>query len=234
MSSNADKCKVMHIGHNNAEYVYKLNDVEITATEAEKYHGVWTSNDLKSGLHCSNAAKKANQVLGLIKRTIAQKSKDIILPLYKSLIRPHLDYCVPVWRPHLKKDITLLENVQRRATKLIAGLEKLDYMERLKRLRLTTLETRFLRADMLETFKIFKGFDRLDPKEFFCINTRVSRSHNFKLFKNHSALDIRKYSFSQRVVNEWNRLPSHIVNIESINAFKNGLDLYFKNVRGFR
>ena len=75
MPFNADKCEVMHIGNNNAEYVYKLNDVEITATEAEKDLGVWTSNDLKSGLHCSNAAKKANQVLGLIKRQLRRKAK---------------------------------------------------------------------------------------------------------------------------------------------------------------
>ena len=87
---------------------------------------------------------------------------------------------------------------------------------------------------MLETFKIFKGIDKLDPSTFFCMNDRVSRDHNQKLFKKHSALDVRKFSFSHRVINEWNKLPSYIVSADSINAFKNGLDHYFRNVRGFR
>ena len=156
-----------------------------------------------------------------------------MLPLYKSLVRPHLDYCIPVWRPHLKKDIALLENVQKRATKLMEGFKNLSYPERLRQLHLTTLETRFLRADLIEVFKIFKGFDRVDPNAFFTLNDRVSRGHDLKLYKNQATLDIRKYSFSQRVVNEWNRLPSCVVDSNSVNSFKGGLDRYLKDIRGF-
>ena len=120
------------------------------------------------------------------------------------------------------------------ATKLVAGLEKLDYFERLRQLRLTTLETRFLRADLIETFKIFKGFVNVDPSTFFTLSDRVSRGHSLKLYKYQASLDIRKYSFSHRVVNEWNDLPSSIIESSSVNSFKGGLDLYLKDVRGLR
>ena len=94
MPFNTDKCKVIHTGHGNKEH---LNDVGIVGSDVEKDLGVWMSKDLKSSTQCSNVAKKANQMLGMIKRTIMQKVKEVILPLYKALVRPHLDYCVPVW-----------------------------------------------------------------------------------------------------------------------------------------
>ena len=102
---------------------------------------------------CCKAANEAISKLGMIK----SKSKDIMLPLYKSMVRPHSDYCIQAWKPYLRKDVDKLEKVQRRATQMIEGLEGLGYLERLSILYLTTLETRFLRADLIEVYKIFKG-----------------------------------------------------------------------------
>ena len=93
----------------------------------------------------------------MIKSGFKNRSKDIMLPLYKSMVRPHLDYCIQAWKPHLRKDVDKLEKVQRRATKMIEGIEGLGYLERLSILYLTTLETRFLRADLIEVYRIFKG-----------------------------------------------------------------------------
>jgi len=101
--------------------------------------------------------KKANKILGMIKRNFVARSKDIILPLFKSLIRPHLEDCCQVWCPHHKKDIKFIEGVQRRATKLVHGLENLTYDDRLKELGLTRLDKRRLRSDLIETFKIING-----------------------------------------------------------------------------
>ena len=115
----------------------------------------------------AEAAKKGNRILGMISRTFSCKSKVIVKQLYKSLVRPHLDSCVQVWRPHLKKDIEVLEKVQRRATRMVDGYRGMEYEERLKRIGLITLEMRRERADLLEVFKILKGMEGLDKDQFF-------------------------------------------------------------------
>jgi ribonuclease P/MRP protein subunit RPP40 len=97
----------------------------------------------------------------MINRSFCYLSKDVLLKLYKSLVRPHLEYYVQAWRPYLKKDIELIEGVQRRATKLIKSLKDETYENRVKMLHLTSMETRQLRGDLIEVFKMFKGMDNL-------------------------------------------------------------------------
>jgi hypothetical protein len=106
--------------------------------------------------------RTANRILGMIKTSFCYLSKDVVLKLYKSLARPHLEYCVQAWRPYLKKDIELIEGVQRRATKLIKSLKDETYENRVKKLHLTSMETRRLRGDLIEAFKMFKGMDNLE------------------------------------------------------------------------
>ena len=84
-------------------------------------------SDLKVDKQCSKAANEANKRLGMIHRNFKCKAKKVILPLYKSIVRPHLDYCVQAWRPHYRKDVDKLEKVQRRATKMVEGLEGYSY-----------------------------------------------------------------------------------------------------------
>ena len=100
---------------------------------------------MKVSEQCGIAASQGNQIPGLIKRNIIYKQKKRIIPLYKVIIRPHLEYCIQVWRPHRKKDIDTLERIQRRATKMIPELRDLSHDERLKECGLTTLETGRLR-----------------------------------------------------------------------------------------
>ena len=83
------------------------------------------------------------------------------------MVRPHLEYSVQAWRPHFRKDIDLLEGIQKRATKLISTIKDELYKDRVRYVNLTTLETRRLRGDIIEVLKIFKGFDNLDPSKFF-------------------------------------------------------------------
>jgi len=103
----------------------------------------------------------------MIKRSFKFRSGNMIETLYTSSIRPHLEYCIPAWSHNLKKDINLLEKVQHWATKLVSGLEKLKYEERLDLLGLTTLEERRLGGDMTEVFKILKGFYVVSSSTFF-------------------------------------------------------------------
>ena len=151
----------------------------------------------------------------------------MIIPLYKAIVRPHLEYCIQAWNPHLRKDVDMLEKIQRRTTKLIPELRDLTYEERLKECGLTTLETRRLRGDQIEVFKILNGYENIDYNIFFEIKeSKITRGHNYTLVKKQSRLDVRKYSFSQRTINVWNNLSTDCVHASSVNMFKNKIDKY--------
>ena len=232
MLFNKDKCKCLHIGQANAKNNYLMNNTVLLSTEREKDVGVVVSSDMKVSEQCGIAARKGNQILGLIRRNIAYRDKRLIIPLYMSLVRPHLEYCIQAWRPHMRKDIDKLERVQRRATRLISEISQLSYEERLQQCRLTTLETRRIRGDQIEVFKIMHGYEGLNKDMFFRIkNDSITRGHSLALVKSHSRLDIRKYTFSQRVVNDWNKLPEECINATSVNMFKNKIDQYYLKTR---
>ena len=169
------------------------------------------------------------QIHTQIRRNIVYKEKELIIPLYKTIVRPHLEYCIQAWRPYRKKDIDMLERVQRRATKMIPKLRNISYEMRLKECGLTTLETRRLRGDQIEVFKILNGYENIDRNIFFTVKEeRRTRGHGITLAKKQCRLDIRKFSFSQRTVNEWNRLSADCVGASSVNIFKNKIDIYLR------
>jgi hypothetical protein len=210
----------MHIGHNNAKEKYRINGHILQDVTEERDLGVIIQNDLKCNKQCVKAVKASNKMLGMIKRTFSYLTQPVFIHLYKSMVRPRLEYCVQAWRPHFQKDIDLIENVQRRATKLIPGLKEKPYEERLKCLNLTTLETRRLRGDLIEAFKIMKGLQNVEPSTFFKITASQTRGHALKLFKPTCRLDIRKYGFSHRVITEWNRLSTDDIACDTVNSFK--------------
>ena len=158
---------------------------------------------MKVSEQCGIAASKGNQILGLIRRNITYKDKKLIIPLYKAIVRPHLEYCIQAWRPYRKMDIDTLERIQRRATKIIPELRDLSYEECLTECGLTTLEKRRLRGDQIEVFKILNGYENIDTDMFFSLKKDSrNRGREVKLVKDQCRLDIRTYSFSQRTVNE--------------------------------
>ena len=198
-----------------------MQEVPILACSQEKDLGVLIDDCLTFTSHIHNAINKAQSVLGAMRRSFTFLDKQMFLILYKSLVRPHLEYANAVWAPHHQKYINLLERVQRRATRMVPSLKDLPYADRLKQLKLPSLCYRRRRGDMIQLYKIIHGLDRLDPSIFFERSSySVTRGHNFKLSKKHCRLDIRKYCFSQRTVNYWNALPSCVVNSESVNQFK--------------
>ena len=127
------------------EEEYKMGDGVLGRTTQEKDLGVTFSGDMKVSEQCGIANSKGNQLLGLIRRTIMYKEKQLIVPLYKAIVRPHLEYCIYAWRPYRKKNIDKLERIQRRATKMIPELRDLSYKSCLLQCGLTTLEARRLR-----------------------------------------------------------------------------------------
>ena len=128
MQFNIDKCKVMHIGKKNPLCKYKMNGSKLEEVTIEKDLGVYISNDAKPSVQCQQSYLKANRMLGFVKRNIISRNPSILLNLYKSFVRPHLEYCSPAWSPHYKKDKELLERVQHRFTRLFSHLRQLDYI----------------------------------------------------------------------------------------------------------
>ena len=220
MLFNFGKCKCLHTGHRNLNVNYKMGDTVLGTTVKEKDLGVTISADMKVSEQCGIAASKGNQILGLIRRNITYKGKKLIIHLYKAIVRPHLEYCIQAWRPYRKKDIDTLERIHRRAIKLIPELRDLSYEERLKECGLTTLETRRLRGDQIEVFKILNGYENIDRNMFFSLKKDSrTRGHEVKLVKDQCRLDIRKHSFSQRTINKWNKLSTDCVTASSVNMY---------------
>jgi ribonuclease P/MRP protein subunit RPP40 len=227
MLFNTDKCTVMHMGRNNKEVVYKMGTNEIKVSTQEKDLGVIVDKSGKPYEQCIVAVKKANGILGMIKRNIKFKSKNVIVKLYKSLVRPRLEYCIQEWSPHLRKDIDMMERVQRRATRLIEGFKDVSYEDRLERMGLISPEKRRVRGDLIQVFKLLKGYIKLDYRKFFEISLiGKTRGHSLKLVKKCCNGELRKQFFSQRVINIWNGLSQHVVDADSVNSFKNRLDKF--------
>ena len=225
---NELKCKRMHFGKSNPKTSYIINNHILEEVDDERDLGVIIDNSLKFHKHTAAAIKKANAVLGIIKKSFTTLDERILTLLYKSMVRPHLEYGNVIWGPHYKGDQQLIEKVQKRATKLIPGIRHLPYDQRLKRLELPSLRYRRRRGDMLETFKIVTSKVNINKEHFFKFNARETRGHQYKLCKLSSKKLVRSQCFSHRIVNDWNSLPREVVEVKTVNEFKAKLDEHWK------
>ena len=151
--------------------------------------------------------------------------------LFQALVRPHLEYAAAVWSPYKQHDIDSMENEQRRATKQIPSLKDMEYPDRLKKLKMPTLKYRHLRGDMIETFKIITGiYDNEVTEGIFDHdpNTRT-RGHCKKIKKKFCKINLRKFSFTNRIVDLWNTLSQSVIDAKDVGQFEIRLDKYWEH-----
>ena len=225
MSFNVNKCKVMHIGTNNPKNKYRMDGIELEVVSEEKDLGVLISSNMKPSQHCTQIADKANKILGLIKRSIVYKNEQTILKLYKSLVRPHLEYAQQFWSPTQKNDMKKLEIVQKRATKIIPGLNSMEYEARLKKLDLYSLEYRRKRGDLIETYKIVRQNSALKFDDHFRYDQNGLRLNGLKILPTIGSRGGPRHSFFfNRATRSWNDLKTPSVSAPTINSFKREID----------
>ena len=236
LNFNSQKCKVLHLGDNNPLYKYFITEdgvnKELEVTTLEKDLGVYVDPELNFNDHINETTKKARKISALLLRTITYKSKDILIPLYKALVRPILEYANSVWCPYIRKHINSIERIQRNFTKRIHGLNELEYCERLKILKLPSLEFRRIRGDLIEAFKILHNkYDPTTTKPLLTLDSSPKhsiRANDLKLIKYRTERKPYQMFFTNRIINIWNSLPDSIVNAPSINSFKNKIDDHLK------
>ena len=231
MRFHPNKCKVMTIGRSDISYDYVMRDEDKTITlersEAEKDLGVIVDGKLQFKEHISSIVMKANQKLSMIQRGFKFKSKDVICTLYKSIVRPILEYGHAIWFPHRICDIKSLERVQRRATRMISNCKQLTYSQRLKYLDLPSFLYRLRRGDMIEMWRIMnKKYNGEFPWLKLDNSSRV-RNNGLKLQLEYKSSTAKRHAFSFRAQKDWRSLPPEVVQSETLNQFKTRLDRHW-------
>ena len=194
--------------------------------------GIFIDPTLSFDSHIEYIIKKASSKSAQILENFTYRSKHVLVPLFKTLVRPVLEYVNNAWNSSQRHNIDDIEAVQRRFSKKILEVKKLPYEERLSKINLPSLEYRRFRGDLIETYKIAHNYyDNASVNSLlkFRSNSRL-RGHNFTIIKNSSNKNSYQNFFTNRVCNYWNSLSEDIVNAKSINSFKNKIDQKYKDL----
>ena len=157
---------------------------KLSVASSEKDLGVWITPKPDFTMQCDKASARAMQSLGLIKRTFTHLTMESFLILYKTYIRPHLEYCVSIWNPYLARNIDKFERIQQRATKLVPELAQLPYEARLQHLNLYSLYC-WRQRDLIEVYQLINHLHKISPDPFFTFVNSATRGHDYRIFKQH-------------------------------------------------
>ena len=224
MEFNVEKCSTVTFG-NGQQNIYTLADIPLESVNCQRDVGIQIPRNLKFEEQCAAVINKANSVLGQIKRAFNTRDQNIILSAYQTYVLPHLDYCCQIWSPGTQKWIQKIEQVQKRALRMIPSLNGRSYEEKLTSINLLSLENRRLMFDLTQMFREETDKKRTFPSEH-C--TRVTRSKtDRKLEKPKFRLDVKKNFFYIRTIDNWNMLPIEIRQSKSIHTFKTNVKKIF-------
>jgi len=167
MKLNASKTTVLHLGNSNPRINYKIKDKPIKSVDYQEDLGVIFSTNLSFSLHIKTTTASCFRVIGIIRRIFGNISEKQFKILYKTMIRPKLDYCSSIYSPSSNEDIEQLERVQKKMTKLVRGFSDKQYQERCLALKISSLKTRRIRGDLIEMFKIMTGIYNVNHEDYF-------------------------------------------------------------------
>ena len=241
LNFHPDKCKVITFGP--MENIWKAYSYNMRSTEGnvvlehieeEKDLGIIFQENLSFDSHIHQRIKKANSMMGLIRRVFSFLDAKCFCYLYTAFVRSLLESSQAVWFPSRPTLVKHIEEVQIRATKLVDGFKDIDYEERLRKLKLPSLHYRRIKGDMVEVWKHFNVYDPNVFPKTFQLRTRASRAHEYQLQQH---LPTSRYSYSKpqsvsfyyRVPRLWNKLPRDVVSASNIDTFKNRLDRHWEN-----
>ena len=238
MDFNTAKCKILHVGRDNPKYDFYMKGTKIKDDDEEKDLGVWVDATMKPTKQCAKAAKSANFALGQMQRAFHYRTKKNLVPIYKTFIRPKLEFSVAAWSPWMEMDKNVLEKVQERMIRLLSDAKGKSYEEKLRDVGLTTLTQRRERGDAIEAFKTLNGFNHVDKHQWFEIEDEEQRptrrntvidADGEKRRKNvlrveAARLEIRKNFYNVRAAKTWNQIPDEVREKKTVNGFKNAYD----------
>ena len=201
--------------------------VELEVVQQERDLGVLTDNKLKFSEHINACVNSANQKVSGFKRGFEYKTKNVFNKLYKSFIRPSLEYGHAVWYPRHIQDFKAIESVQRNATRLVTSLEELEYEARLRELHLPSMKYRLERGDMVEVWRILHDQYDGDFPWIKPVDDSHTRGNGLKVEYNFKSSSYKRNVLSFRAHKSWRSLPPQVANAPTLNQFKNGLDRFW-------
>jgi ribonuclease P/MRP protein subunit RPP40 len=226
---NSDKCGVLHIGNTNPKHIYRINGKELASFDNYRDLGVTVSFDLSWSNHILKITKKANSMLFLLNKVFRKSNPAIFAKLYKTYVRPVLEFANCVWTPVLQRDCQLLESVQRRATRVPFGRSRPQYTARLSLMGIPSLSARRVRGDLLVVSRALPS-EQSPIRHLFTLHEGGRTSgHSLKLLKDRFVTTARQYFLTNRIFDQWNSLPPEIVNCKTADSFKAKYDSLLKS-----
>jgi Reverse transcriptase (RNA-dependent DNA polymerase) len=223
---NLKKCSIVHFGSTNTRqpYYFELQQIETHSTERDL--GVIFDEHISFQSHIDSIVNRARRLTCMMFRSFYSRSPSVIVPIYKTLIRPLLEYATAVWNPHQLKQVKQVESVQRYITKRILKYSNASYDERLRILHIPSLEARRKYFDLVEIYKVVNKLSFVDNNLSYSFVNRPSRGHVFRIRCCKYTRNVRKFALFVRAINAWNIIPSYIVNETQLPVFKRLLCTY--------